>query len=149
MITYKEEKLIDILDEMKPMLLKHWEELANYQDIRSLNVDYDSYIKLNELELIRIFTVRDSSKLIGYASFYISNNLHYKNWLHAACDVYYLDPEYRLSGVGTKTFEELEHWLKSLGVKSIVVQDKINHSHEKFFVRMGFNPIEQNYEKIL
>lgn len=148
MITCQEEHLTDILEEIKPLLVKHWEELANYKDIRPLDVDYDKYITLNKMGAVRFFTVRHESKLVGYASFYISNNLHYKTWKHAAVDVYYLDPEYRLTGLGLKMFEEIEAWLKSMDVRSMVVMDKINHSHEKFFVKMGYMPIEQNYEKV-
>jgi GNAT superfamily N-acetyltransferase len=147
-ISYQEEKIADALEEMKPMLLKHWEELANYKDVRPLDVHYERYIQLNELGFMRMFTVRDGDKLVGYATFYLSHNLHYKNWFHAINDVYYLDPDYRLTGIGIKFFEEIEEWLKSLGIRSAVVMDKINHSHEKFFKRMGYQPIEQNYEKV-
>jgi GNAT superfamily N-acetyltransferase len=148
LIKYQEEQIEDILEEMKPMLVKHWEELANYKDIRPLDVDWDNYIDLNRALYIRVFTVRDNNKLIGYASFYISNNLHYKFWRHASNDVYYLDPAYRKTGLGIKMFEEIESWLKDMGVKSIVVMDKVDHSHEKFFKHMNYNLIEQNYEKV-
>jgi len=147
-MQFQEEKLEDILEEMKPLLVKHWEELANYKDIRPLDVDYDKYVMLNRIGYIRVFTVRDEGKLIGYASFYISANLHYQTWNHAAVDVYYLDPDYRLTGLGIKMFEEIEAWLKSMNVKSAVVMDKVHHSHEKFFLKMGYLPIEQNYEKV-
>jgi len=149
LIKYQEEQIEDILEEMKPMLVKHWEELANYKDIRPLDVDWDNYIDLNRLLYIRVFTVRDNNKLIGYASFYISNNLHYKSWRHAANDVYYLDQAYRKNGLGIKMFEEVETWLKDMGVKSVVVMDKVDHSHQKFFNNMGYKLIEQNYEKVL
>lgn len=123
--------------------------MANYQEQRPLDPDYDQYIVLNDLGSIRMFTAREDGKLIAYAVFYIANNLHYKTWKYASSDIYYLDPEYRNKGLGKTFFEETEAWLKSLGVNNIVVQDKTHHSHEKFFKYLGYNVIEQVYEKLI
>ncbi len=148
-IIFKEEYLKDILEDLKPMLKLHWEELANNKDIRPLDPAYDTYLILNDIEMLRFFTVRVDDKLIGYSSWMVTNNLHYKTWKYAVCDVYYLNPEYRKTGISLDFFFKIEDWLKSLGVKSITVQDKINHSHAKFFDKLGFKAIEQNYEKVI
>ena len=148
-ISFQEEKIRDVLEEMKPMLQDHWEELANNKDVRPLNPDYDRYIQLNNLDYIRMLTVRNGDKLIGYATFYVAHNLHYKDWMYASNDVYYLDPEYRQQRLGVAMFQAIEEWLQSMGVKNIVVQDKLHHSHESFFIKLGFTPIEQNYEKLI
>lgn len=148
-IEFKEEVLEDFLEELKPMLKLHWEELANNKDIRPLDPDYLMYIQLNRANICRFFTVRVDGRLVGYSSWLVTNNLHYKTWKYAVCDVYYLDPEHRKTGLSLDFFFKIEDWLKSLGVKSITVQDKINHSHAKFFDRLGFKAIEQNYEKVI
>lgn len=148
-LIFQEEKIRDILEEMKPMLQLHWEELANNKDVRPLNPDYDRYTQLNNLDYIRLFTVRSLGRLVGYSTWYVSYNLHYKDWMYASNDVYYLDPGYRNKGNGHIMFQETEKWLKSMGVKNVVVQDKLHQSHESFFVKLGFTPIEQNYEKII
>lgn len=137
------------MEEVKPILYEHWKELANHQDIRPLDPDYDLYTKLSDMNIIRIFTARDEGKLVGYSCFYVAPNFHYKTWVYAACDVYYLNPDYRQSGTGREMFIKMEKWLKSLGVKAVVVQDKVNHSHEKFFRFLGYTPVEQHYEKVL
>lgn len=149
MITYQEEQIENILGEMKPLLKLHWEELANNKDIRPLDVDYNRYSQLNAAGYIRVFTVRDEGVLVGYASFTVGPNLHYQSWKYAVSDVYYLNKAYRNKGIGPEMFSMIEAWLKSLEVKSITVQDKINHSHESFFKQMGYTPIEQLYEKVL
>lgn len=147
-ITYQEEKIADLLEELKPLLKLHWEELANHKDIRPLDPDYPMYMAMNDMEILRMFTVRENSKLIGYSTWIIAKNLHYKTWLYAVADIYWLNPEYRKTGISFDFFFHIEDWLKGLGVKSITVQDKINHSNEKFFNRLGYSPIEQNYEKV-
>jgi GNAT superfamily N-acetyltransferase len=149
MITYQEEQFEDIVEDIKPILEVHWNELANNKDIRYLDVDYDGYIKLNRIGSWKVFTVRDDDKLIGYSSFLIAHNLHYKDWKFASNDVYYLQKEYRKKGIGYKMFKETERWLKDQGVKSVVVQEKIDHPHSVLFDDLGFVLIERNYEKVL
>lgn len=148
MIKCQEEQFGTLLTEIKPLFKQHWEELANNKDIRALDPDYDAYIQLNNMGIIRIFTVRDDDRLIGYAFFLVAKNLHYKTWKYAVSDIYYLLPEFRKTEVSTRMFTEMETWLRFMGVKSVTIQDKINHSHTNFFVKLGFKPIEQLYEKI-
>lgn len=149
MITFKEEKFAEILEETEPMFIKHWEELANNKEERPLDIDYIGYVKLNAEGYLRMFTVRDNSKLIGYSTWMIANNLHYQTWKHAVCDVYYLEPAYRKTGVANEMFSDIEGRLKNIGVNLVSIQDKVNHSHSKFFSNMGFKLTEQNYEKVL
>lgn len=148
-ISYQEEKLSDCLEEMKPMLQKHWEELANHKDIRPLDPDYQMYLAMNDMQIIRVFTVRSDEKLIGYSIWIVHNNLHYKTWIYAVSDIYWLEPEHRKTGVSFDFFFKTEDWLKTLGVKSITVQDKLTHKHNSFFNRLGYTAIEQNYEKVI
>lgn len=147
-LTFKEELFEDLISELPPLLYQHWDELANHKDIRPLDVDYAGYIQLNRLGLVRIFTCRDEGKLVGYTSFAVKNNMHYKTWKYAVCDVYYLHPDYRKTEASKTFFKEIEVWLKYMEVKSITIQDKLNHSHEKFFNSLGYTAIEQNYEKV-
>lgn len=149
MITYQEEQYENILEEIKPLHVKQWNELANHKDTRPLNPNYDLYISMNRESTFRTLTVRDEGILIGYASFFISFNPHYMDWKYAVCDVYYIEPIYRSNGIGAKMVEEVEIWLKNLGINSITIQDKVNHSHESFFVKLGYKPVEQLYEKVI
>lgn len=149
-MKYQEENFKDVVKELKPMLVKHWEELANNKEVRPLDVDYNKYIELNEHGCFRLFTVRnDEDKLVGYASFFINFNLHYQTWLFASVDVYYIDPDYRNAGVGSQFITEMESWLKSMKVRSVTMMDKLHKSHESFFVKLGYKPVEQLYEKVL
>src|SRR2546421_12373618 len=129
-ITYQEEAFDSIVEELKPLLYDHLTELANHKDIRPLDPNYESYSVLNSLGNIRIFTVRNEGKLIGYASFVISNCLHYKTWVWAVCDVYYLHTDYRKTITSERMFNKIEAWLKDMKVNSVMVQDKVNHSHQ-------------------
>lgn len=149
MTTFQEEKIENIIDEIKPILVKHWKELANHQEDRPLDVDWGTYILLNNLGRVRVFTARADTKLIGYVVMIISPHLHYKTWIYSSCDVYYVDPEYRNNGVGATFFVKVAEWLKSLGVKSAIMHEKVSHPHGKLFEALGYNLVERYYEKVL
>lgn len=148
-MTFQEEKIADLREEIEPILEEHWEELANYQDVRDLDIDWDNYYKLNDLGFIKAYTVRVGGQLVGYAAWFIANHLHYKTWKCAKNDIYYLHKDYRQTGLGGQFFLETEAWLKEQGVQLIVLQDKVNHSREKFLTRLGYTVTERNYEKII
>lgn len=150
MFTYQEEELYKIFHEIDALAQGHWQEVANHRDVRPLDLDYEKYITINEMKIIRVFTVREDGRLIGYASFFIAPHLHYKRWIHASSDVYYLVPDYRgKDGIGKEFFTKIEEWLKSLDVNVIDIQDKTHHTHEKFFLGLGYKVVEQVYEKVL
>jgi len=148
-MNYQEERFGNIVSELEPLLHEHWLELALNQDVRPLDVDYETYTQLNDIGILRVFTARDlQGKLAGYFSCLLAKNLHYKSWFYALTDVYYLRPEYRNKQIGKQFFREIENWLKGHGVKSLIVQDKIHKSHESFFIKLGYTLTEQNYEKV-
>lgn len=148
-ITYQEEKFENLIPELVPLFKIHWEELAINKDIRPLDVDYVGYCNFNRMGVIKVHTVRKDGELIGYSFWFINNNLHYKSWVMAKNDVYWLHPDHRKSGIGTEMFTKIKDWLKDMGVMNIVIQTKTDHPHEDFFQRLGFTKTESNYEMVI
>ena len=146
---FQEEKFQDVYKEAEPILLIHWKELANNQDIRPLDPDYERYCKLQDKGILNIFTARVDSKLVAYSSFIIANHLHYKTWKMALNDIYYVDPTYRKQGLGLAFFKNMEQWLKDKNVNQVNLQDKVKQPHKEMFEALGFTHTENNYEKIL
>lgn len=148
-ITYQEELFVKVIDEALPLLEEHWKEIANHKDVRPLEIDRISYSSMNNLGLLKILTVREDGKLIGYASFIVTKHLHYKSWRFANNDVYYLHSDYRRTGLALEFFNKIEEWLKGYGVKSIVLQDKTHTPHSKLFDKLGYTMTENVYEKLI
>lgn len=148
-MNFQEEKLKDIIEEIKPLLDKHWDEVALNKELRPLDIDYDTYFILNDVGLSRIFTARDEGKLVGYFWFVVAPNLHFKTWKVAQVDWYFVDPECRGTGLGSMLVTEAEKWLKTLGVNSVVTMDRVHRSHKNFFTRLGYTEIEHFYEKLI
>lgn len=149
MISFQEEPFSLAYEDASKLLSKHWEELAVNKDERPLNVDTEGYLKAEEAGMLKVLTLRDNGNLIGYSTFFIRGNLHYKTWINAVCDIYYVDPNYRKYGLGLAFFKDIVVYLKKMQVNSIYVHDKLSHSHSELFQALGFKAIEQTYEKVI
>jgi len=145
-----QETFVQVFADAQELLEKHWDELAVNKAERPLDIDVDRYRQLDVLGLLKVFTLRDeNNKLAGYATFMVMPNLHYKTWVCATCDVYYVDPACRKNGWGKFFFEFIKEQLKLYRVNSIYVHDKLSHSHSHLFKALGFKPIEQTYELVI
>ena len=66
--TYRVEKLNDVRGEIEPLLEAHYLEICAHPDELTLDVNWGRYRTLEEIGMLRIFTVRDDGKLIGYCA---------------------------------------------------------------------------------
>ena len=95
MIQFALERTADIKDEVKPLIEKHWQQVALNKDIVKLAPDWKQYSLLELAGMMRVYTARKDSKLVGYFAVIINKHLHYKNDTFAVCDVLYVDPEHK------------------------------------------------------
>jgi GNAT superfamily N-acetyltransferase len=148
-MTFKEEKLSDAIEEMKPLFEIHRQEITFYKDIL-LNPDYEAYAKIEKAGLTRVYTARDdSNKLIGYAVFFVKGNLHYKQSLVATEDIIYVAQEYRRGTIGTRLIKFCDDELRKLGVQVVSHHVKFDHDWSKILLRMGYDRQEMNLTKRL
>jgi GNAT superfamily N-acetyltransferase len=148
-MEFSEETLSQCLDEARPLLVDHWENIALNKDTIPLNPLWNIYEKLEETGNLKIITARQDEKLVGYAAYVISPSLHYSSQIIADADVFWLDPNYRKGMAGMRLFKHAEKVLKSYGVTRILNKVKIHFDVGKVFERMGYDPIERVYSKSL
>lgn len=149
MVGIKQEKIIDIKDELVPMLELHWSEVAINQDKVKLNVDWERYFTLEELGFINIVTVRVDGVLVGYCVNMMDMHLHYKDHMYAINDVFFIHPDHRGSTLGIRLFKATEAILKAQGVSVWMVHTKTHTSAASFLVRLGFEHDEEVYSKFI
>lgn len=149
MITAQVETLADGgLDELKPLLPLHYQELSLHQFHGiPLNPQYDVYLQREALGQILYVTLRDHGKLAGYFVGFISPGLHYRDCLTLQMDIFYTLPEYRGQGGGLVLFKTVKHAAIRRGVKAWFVGNK---EHSKvhataLFEAMGFEKAETYY----
>ena len=76
MVEYQEETYDSVIDEIKPLLEGHYQEIANNRDVIKLNPDYEIYKRFCELGQIRIVTARADGELVGYCIVVVRPHLH-------------------------------------------------------------------------
>jgi len=139
MIEFQEEALIDILDELKPLLTEHWEEIALYKDKIKLSPDYERYLMADDVGVLHILTARDDEKLIGYFISFVQPHVHYMDNTFAINDVLFIHPSYRKGSVGYKLFKHAEKSLKAIGVDVIMIHAKVKRDFKPLMDKLGYD----------
>lgn len=147
-VYYQAENGSDIWDEVAPLLARHWEEVAHYQDI-PLEPDREVYEGLEARGQLRCFTARDCGQLAGYAVFLVRPNMHYKSSLQAVQDVLFLAPEYRRGRVGISLLQFSEQRLAAEGVQAVYHHVKRTTQVGRLLGRLGYELIDEVYGKRL
>ena len=149
MIEYKEETYSQVIDEIKPLLEDHWEEIALNKEVIKLNPNYEMYEKLCNAGVMKIITARNDGKLIGYCICIIAYNLHYKDSLTATNDIFFISKDYRKGSTGVKLFIKNEEILKSYGVQRLIMNTKVHQDVGAIFERLGYKQTERVFGKLI
>jgi hypothetical protein len=149
-VMFQVERLRDMHEEMKPLLEKHWHEIALDHSRVPLDVDWDRYMALDEKESLSVVTAREDGVLVGYHVAIISGHLHYKSTLHGVTDVYWIDPSYRQRpGVGLRLFKAVNEEMKRLGVVKLITGTKVHLDMGRLFQHLGYRETERTFTKIV
>lgn len=147
-LTINKEWLKDCLEEMKPLLHDHWEEVAAYPDKIRFDPQYDRYIELEKLGAVRTFVVRFQHKMVGYFVFFTVPHMHYKGTTYAQNDIVYIKPEHR--GKHTPAmFEYVEHTLKTEGLDVVTYHMKTYAEFHELMEYLEYDHMEHIYTKYI
>lgn len=149
MITAQVENLTETLEELKPLLPLHWEELALNKDDVPLDPQYDVYLQKDACGEVSFVTVRDSGDLVGYMVTFISPGLHYQTCLTAITDIFYLVQDKRGKEGGHLLFDAAEKEFKRRGVQRWFAGSKNHKGCEYFLVKHGLEPVETMHSKMI
>lgn len=145
MVTYQVEKLADMLDELKPLLEDHYDEIS--MKYSPLNPDYDKYIMVEEMGMLRVVTARKDGQLVGYFITFVHYNMHYRDMIYGVNDIVYIQPEYRGSSVGYRLFKyAIDDLIENMVVSVIVIHMKIKYEFRHLLTGLGFVQTEELWE---
>lgn len=148
-ITYQQEFLVTTEKDARPLLEKHWQEIAVNKEHIKLNPDWEAYADLEASGNLKIFTARDGSALVGYFVVFVRNHIHYKDHLFAHNDILFLSEPYRKGFTGIKLIKFAEECLKADGVSVLTINTKTHKPFDGVLQRLGFNHVENIYSKLL
>ncbi len=144
------ENIADLIDELEPLIKKHWEQIALNKDKIKLNPDWDQYKAVSEAGMLRLYTVRDENELlVGYFCVLYMRSLHYADHVFAACDVIYIRPDMRKGSIGYKLIKYVEKDLAKLGISNLAINTKVHAPFDSLLSKMGYNLTERLYTKYL
>lgn len=149
MITYQEEKFSDVIEELKPVLPLHYEELAMNKKYFTLDPDYNLYFLLEKNGTLNVVTARKDGEIVGYFWTFMRPHHHYKQNFVAEVDIYYVHPDHRGNGVGYNLFKFHEETMKKYGVMQIANVCKMHQDHTPLFESLGYNQVERVFTKII
>lgn len=149
MIEIKEERFEDVVEELKEITVKHWEEIARNKDKIELNPDWNKYIEIEKSGILQTITCRDDERLVGYCIDIYLPHIHYKDHKFSMNDVLFLRKEYRGAHIGAKLLLAVELGLKEKGVDVVHMHVKCAHDFGPLLERIGYQQIEKIYEKVI
>jgi len=145
MLTACVEPFPPFLDEVKPMLPRHWEELALNKDKVPLDPQYDEYIRRDAAGQILLIVMREAGKLAGYFVGFVAPGLHYRSCLTLTLDIFWIAPEHRGQMGGVRLFKAVEVEAKRRGVDRMFVGSKCHKEASFLFERLGYERVEVYY----
>jgi hypothetical protein len=146
MIEFRQECLMLCEDEVSPLAALEWEESGHPTE--SLCIDWDQYAALENVGMLRFFTARDGSALIGYIVVIVMSPLTTKGSLVAVLDSAYVAKPYR-GKTGYQLFYFVETCMKEDGVFRILASSSAKNPIGAFLERMGYCEVETKFEKAL
>ena len=137
-----------LIEEIKPLIAKHYDELGRYKEI-PLEPDFDSYLWAEQNGTVRTYTIREHGRLIGYTIFFVTHSLHHKNTRQALQDLLWLDPSYRRQSIGADFLGWCEGRLRDDGVQTVMQVVRNRATHGAILEATGYEILEWVYSKRL
>lgn len=146
-MRYAIEEPKDVEDELAELIGLAWEESQYSKDICNLSYDIEEYQEHSDNGNLKLYTVRDKGRLVGFASVVISHSLHSQGCLTAATDVIFILKECR--GFGAYFLKAITEDLREEGVKLFALVLKTNKDTGSLAKAIGYDFTETIYYKEL
>lgn len=147
MITFSKENIVDIIDEMMPLLIKHSDEVATY-DFFELDIDMDRYKEATDNGIFQLYTAREEDgTLVGYVCYMVTRSIHYMKEIYGVMDVIYVHEDYRHNGTAFDMMQYAEDSLIDMGVTMLTINMKTWAPFETLATFLGYDKMEYMYTK--
>lgn len=142
------ERIEDVLSELKPLHVAHWQETERYRHGIPLNPDYNYMINAERNGRFLLFTVRIDGVLVGNMMLYISRSTHTQNWV-AEEDTMFILEEHRKGRLGVRLIQYGEEILRNLGITEVRVTVKTVNNVGRLLSHLGYTHAANQFIKTL
>lgn len=148
-MLFSRETLVNVYDELLPLVAEHYIEIAWRKDNIPLDIDRERYIQMNEAGTFLCYVGREGHRIVAYACFFIAPHPHYKSTIFAVNDIIFLLPVYRHKGNATDLINYCEADLKALGCQVMTLHVKPQLDFGPLCEHLGFDPGDRIWQKWL
>lgn len=149
-ITFQEEVPTDeFISEFLVVASKHHTESDQISKRFDLEPDWNTYISLYNMGMVKTMTIRDEGKLVGYYNVLIAISPHHKKMLCATCDVFFVLKEYRKGMLAIKFLKYVEKTLKNYGINVLSLNTTSEKPLTKLLERLGWTFTECVFTKYI
>ena len=140
------EKASDIMWESAPLFKEHHLELVSEKV--DFKPDVPKYLKIEELNALAVFTIRDAdNNLIGYSYFMLNRHHHRTQVIVAENTLFFITKEHRKGWLASKFIKYCESLLFDNGVDQIQMRTKVRASFGVLLKRLKYSEEEVVYLK--
>lgn len=145
----KQEFFFQVKEECQKLINSHYREVYPISDLFDFDLDCDTYQKLEDAGLLKIFTARCEDTLAGYLFVVIAPNIHSKgSWIPRE-EGLFVSEEFRGQSVALRLLKFAEKCLKDDGYIIFLMSDVKKHSVRPLMDKLGYQEIETVYRKVL
>ena len=112
-----------------------------------LNLDLIQLCRLQDAGMLRIYSMRKSSELVGYCMFIVYNHVHHSHLKVANQDVIFIKKGHR--GHASKFVQYCDGELKKIGVEVVLQHSPAINEWNAVLERIGYSKLETTYQRRL
>lgn len=145
--TFHVEPWAEFYPDAGPLLDRHKESLSLDGFPRAMKTPF--YEQLDSLGMLQVVTARQEGKLIGYHIGWITEHPHYTtSGPMGFTDIYWVDPEYRVTGVGLRLLIEAEENFWRKGAVKAYCSYKLHQDLGALFEALGWRKTDVTVTKL-
>lgn len=143
------ERFSDIVDELHPLHVLHWQETEGHQHGHDLNPQYPALLASERAGSMLQFTARErGSDLVAHVRMYLFTSRH-TGLLNATEDTLFLRPDRRPNGyLMVALMRYVEQSLRALGVMQISANSKLVNKADVLMRRLGYRQVAMQFVKV-
>ena len=128
---------------VQPLLPAHYEELAKFKDLNSLEPVYAAYCDAKSTDSLLVLLAYDAEELVGYAVTFRTTSAHYSTARVARNDVIYVRPEYRKGMTGYRLIKLTRERAKARwNTQQLIWHTKPGTSMDLLMPRLGCEKLD-------
>ena len=149
MLTTQVEVLADTLEEIKPLLVEHYEKLALNQDKVPMAPQWPVYFEKERNGELSLVTLRADGRMVGYWLNFVGPGLHYQGCLTAIMDVWNIHPDHIGGTAPLRLGRAVKAELERRGVQRWFAGEKLHTPCGRLFKALGMEMVERTYSSWL